>query len=104
MMTRLKNKGKSIATASLMFAGIMIGLFIILNKTKHQKYQSMDVLHELEFPTPKISKAGDSFDALITIWKAQQRIHELMGKDSLSNGDSLEIKNIDKQLNQLIHD
>ena len=103
-MNRLKNKGKSIATVILMFAGILIGLFIILNKTNHQENQSMDVLHECILPKPKISKAGNSFDELMTIWKAQRRIHELMGKDNLSKEDSLEIKNIDKQLTQLIHD
>ena len=103
-MTRLKNKDKSIATVSLMFAGILIGLFIILNNTKHQENQSMDVLHELLPPRPKVPKVGNSFDELITIWKVQQRIHELMGKDNLSNEDSLEIKNIDKHLNQLLHD
>ena len=103
-MTRLKNKDKSIATVSLMFAGILIGLFIILNNTKHQENQSMDVLHELLPPRPKVPSAGNSFDELITIWKVQQRIHELMGKDNLSNEDSLEIKNIDKHLNQLLHD
>ncbi len=103
-MTRLKNKGKSIATVIIMFAGILIGLFIILNKTNHQENQSLDVLHELIPPRPKVSRAGNSFDELITIWKVQQRIRKLMGKDSLSNEDSLEIKNIDKQLNQLIHD
>ena len=103
-MTRLKNKGKSIATVIIMFAGILIGLFIILNNINHQENQSMDVLHELMPPRPKVSGAGNSFDELITIWKAQQRIRELMGKVSLSQEDSLEIKNIDKQLNQLIHD
>ena len=87
-----------------MFTGILIGLFIILNKTNHQENQSMDVLHEWIPHRPKVSTTGNSFDELITIWKAQQRIHELMGKDSLSKEDSLEIKNIDKQLNQLIHD
>ena len=87
-----------------MFAGILIGLFIILNKANHQKNQSMDVLHELIPSRPNVSGAGNSFDELITIWKAQRRIHELMGKDSLNKEDSLEIKNIDTQLNQLIHD
>ena len=70
-MTRLKNKDKSIATVSLMFAGILIGLFIILNKTNHQENQSMDVLHEWIPHRPKVSRAGNSFDELITIWKAQ---------------------------------
>lgn len=91
-------------TVIMMFTGILIGLFIIMNKTNHQENQSVDVLNELIPLRTKVSRAGYSFDELITIWKAQQRIREFMGKDSLSNEDSLEIKNIDKKLNQVLHD
>ena len=88
-----------------MFAGILIGLFIILNKTIYQENQSIEALQELISPKPGISmNKRNSLKDLITLWKAKQRIYALMNNDSLSKQDSIEIKAIDQQLNQLLHD
>lgn len=88
-----------------MFVGILIGLFIILNQYRSQQNKSIEALHELISPKPEISmNKRNSLKDLITVWKAKRRIYALMNKDSLSKRDSLEIKAIDQQLNQLIHD
>ena len=79
------------ATVILMFAGILIGLFIILNKTIYQENQSIETLHELISPKPGISmNKRNSLKDLITVWKAKQRIYALMNNDSLSKQDSIE--------------
>ena len=103
-MNRLKNKGKSIATVIIMFAGILIGLIVIFNKT--QDNSKPTTFHEFVAKSPGISmhKYSHSIKEFAIVFKAKRRIYELMKKDRLSKQDSIEIKAIDQQLNQLLHD
>ena len=89
---------------TLMFAGILIGLIVIF--TKIQKESKPTTFHKFIPKSPGISmhKYGSSIKEFAIVFKAKRRIYELMKKDRLSKQDSIEIKAIDQQLNQLLHD
>ena len=89
---------------TLMFAGILIGLIVIFNKT--QDNSKPTTFHEFVAKSPSISmhKYGSSIKEFAIVWKAKRRIYKLMQKDRLNKQDSIEIKAIDQQLNQLLHD
>ena len=87
-----------------MFAGILMGLIVIF--TKFHKENKPTTFHEFVPKSPVISmhKYGNSIKEFAIVFKAKRRIYKLMQKDKLSKQDSIEIKAIDQQLNQLLHD
>ena len=89
---------------ALMFAGILIGLIVIFNKS--QMISKPTAFHEFVPKSPGvfIHKYGSSIKEFAIAFNAKRRIYELMQKDSLNKQDSIEIKAIDQQLNQLLHD
>ena len=99
-MRKLKSK----LSIVIMFSGILIGLVILLIKSGQQVHSTFQTLKE--FPRPEISfqKKGHPLQELVTVLKAKHRIYQLMKKDTITGQDSLDIKAIDQQLNQLLHD
>ena len=87
-----------------MFSGILVGLVIILIKSGQQVHSTFQTLKE--FPRSEISfqKKDHPLQEFVTVLKARRRIHHLMKKDTITRQDSLDIKAIDQQLNQLLHD
>jgi hypothetical protein len=97
-----KPKLKPVYSLALMFTGILIGLVILFTKPDKAIEPIPQTLREW-MPAMSADK-GSSLSDLFLVLKAGKRIEVLMQKDSLTKQDSLEIKAIDQQLNQLLHD
>jgi hypothetical protein len=97
-----KPKLNSMFSVLIMFFGMLIGLLILFTKTDHAPEPIGQTIREL-IPGKTVFR-GNAFKDLILAWKAGQRIEVLMQKDSLTQQDSTDIKAIDHQLNQLLHD
>ena len=86
----------------IMFAGMLIGLVVLLTKTAKPMEPIRQSIREF-MPSTAVPERKSIQDLLIA-WKTGQRLQVLMQKHRLSKQDSLEIKSIDQQLNQLLHD
>jgi len=87
-----------------MFSGILIGLIILLIKAGKQVHSTYKILKDIPRIETSFQKKGYPLQELVIVIKAKRRIYNLMIKDTLTSKDSLEIKAIDRQLNQLLHD
>jgi hypothetical protein len=97
-----KPKLNAMFSVLIMFFGMLIGLVILFTKTDQATEPIGQTIRKLIPEKPLFQ--GNSFKELFLAWKAGQRIDILMQKDSLSQQDSTDLKAIDHQLNQLIHD
>jgi hypothetical protein len=88
----------------LMFAGILTGIVVLTSKIV--KTPHTGTLRKTEFSMPDIRKTGISsaWEKLSALADMKIRLTDLMRRDSLSSSDSLEIKEIDRQLNQMLRD
>lgn len=97
-----KPKLKPLLTILFMFSGMLVGLIVFIaipkgRKNTHQQF-------EVAMPEISTQRAKHSIIQLMQALKSKSRIYQLMEKDSLTSQDTLEIKTIDKQINQLLHD
>ena len=88
----------------LMGTGILLGamvLFLLPAKTHNHSIREL-----IEEYRPQVSMTGtkDHLIALFKVFKSKNRIEHLMQKDTLTTEDTLEIKQIDKYINRLLHD
>lgn len=97
-----KPKLNSVYSVLIMFLGMLIGLGILFTKTDQPTEPIGQTIRDLTLENALFRE--HAFRDLILAWKAGQRIEVLMQKDSLTQQDSTDIKAIDHQLNQLIHD
>jgi len=95
---------KSKLSIVIMFSGILIGLVILLINSGQQVHSTYQTLKEFPRPEFSLRNEGHPFRKLMTVWKTRRRIYHLMKKDTITGQDSLDIKAIDQQLNQLLHD
>lgn len=87
---------------ALMFVGILIGILVLTNSVVQNS--TCDVLPDFDIPKLNKTSVYDSWDKFRSLTEIKIRLTELMYQDSLSISDSVEIKEIDVRLNQLLHD
>ena len=88
----------------LMLSGILLGLIILITLPGGAKKADVTRCICTARPGVSILQNKRTLSKLLHAWKAQQRIQTMMKKDRLNAKDSLEIKAIDQQINQLLYD
>lgn len=99
-----KNRKASLLATAIMFAGMLAGTvtLVVSHKKQGTPGNEVSIPHKLQ-PALK-SKARSIWSGLQFYFHTRQQIDALQQKDSLTWEDSITLKNIDHQLNQMIHD
>lgn len=91
-------------TIIVMLVGIILGLIVLVTARRKDPQIDLGALLDQNRSTKTLEAGKRSAMELIEVFKAKHRVDQLMRKDSLSAADSIEIKNIDQQLNHMLHD
>ena len=97
-------KIKKLSTIILMGVGIFTGTMILILTSTNQQDQSVGALIEEHHPEKSITSGVHQLKGLIRAFQSQSSLEQMMQKDALTTEDSLEIEQIDQQINQLFHD
>ncbi len=100
------HRTKPVLVSGMMFLGMLTGIAVLLfSKPSSSKSSLVDDLSVLSpWRLSEKQPVRASLHNLMSLWEASAAVSALQARDSLTAADSAEIKKLDKQLNELIHD